>query len=174
MDTHIQYQELIDRLLRLDEDISLIYDDNVRYECVIVGGGALILMNYISRATHDIDVIQCNQELQKLFYKYDFNTRVQTYISNFPFNFQDRFIKVNIETKRIDYYTASLEDIVIAKLASVRQSDIRDVTEQVVLDKINWNLLDQLSIECKDSALNESNYNNFKANYDEYVRRYMK
>lgn len=37
-------QEIVERLLKLDEEISLLFDDtNIYYEIVIVGGGALVL-----------------------------------------------------------------------------------------------------------------------------------
>lgn len=40
----MEYMELIERLKRLDEDASLMFDDDRRFRVVIVGGGALILL----------------------------------------------------------------------------------------------------------------------------------
>lgn len=173
MKANIKYQDLIYRLGRLDEDAYLMYDNSDRrFNCILVGGSALILMDCISRATHDIDVISCSREITNLLEKYDFNQRVQTYINNFPYNYEDRFKKIEIETKIIDYFTASLEDIVIAKLFSYRDTDLKDITEPYILEKIDWEVLEKLSIESKDSALNDNNYMDFKFKYDDYVGRF--
>ena len=174
MENKMQYSDLINRLKRLDEDVSLLYDDDRRINCVIVGGSALILLHCITRATHDIDVISCPKEINHLLNKYDFNQQVQTYINNFPCNFEDRFVKIDVDTKIMNYYTASLEDIVIAKLCSFRDTDHHDITQPSVVDKIDWNLLEVLSVELKDSTLNDRNYTEFKANYDKYIGRHKK
>jgi hypothetical protein len=170
--SELNRDELLERMKRLDEDISLIYEKGERLICVIVGGSALVLLNCIARATHDIDVIKCSGEVHILLQKYDFNGQVQTYINNFPYNFEDRFVKLNLETKAVDFYTASLEDIVIAKLFSGRTVDYADIREKCVLGKIDWQLLDNLSKEVKLSALNERNYNEFLEKYNEYVSRW--
>jgi len=85
----IGLQDLKERLLRLDEDAYLLDDENV-YSCFIVGGGALILMGYIIRATHDIDVI-CffPKNLLSLMDKYDMNASACAYMDSFP----DDYIK---------------------------------------------------------------------------------
>ena len=45
-------QEITERLLKLDEEVSLALDDTeTYYEMVIVGGGALVLIDKLSRAT---------------------------------------------------------------------------------------------------------------------------
>ena len=69
--------------------------------------------------------------------KYDMNTQVQTYINNFPYNYEDRIKPVPIRGQIIDFYTASLEDIVIAKLYSYRDSDLADISSPKVVRKIN-------------------------------------
>jgi hypothetical protein len=167
--------ELMERLKRLDEDADLLYGATPgRFVCVIVGGGALILMDYITRATMDIDVIQHSPQLNEIFNKYDFNCMVQAYICNFPYNFDDRFVKVDIETKKIDFYTASLEDIVIAKLCSCRDTDVYDIEQSSVLQNIDWERLDQLAEEERLSALNDYNYKDFKTRYQEYIERFRK
>lgn len=55
--------DLYNRLLLLDEEASLLFDDNERFYCIIVGGSALMLLGYINRATHDIDSIDCHKKL---------------------------------------------------------------------------------------------------------------
>ena len=37
--------DLIERLKRVDEDADLMFDDDSRFSMIIVGGGALILLN---------------------------------------------------------------------------------------------------------------------------------
>ena len=166
--------ELIDRLTRLDEDADLLFDTDERFHLVIVGGGALILLEHIARATHDIDTIAVSKELLGLLDKYDINCRVQTYINNFPYNYEDRLVPLPIIGKRIDFFTASLEDIVVAKLYSARATDQADIEAASVVNNLDWDLLDRLAMgedEARSSALNERNYSEFKANYEEYVRR---
>ena len=82
--------DLRKRLERLDEDADLMIDNEDRYQMVIVGGSAFILLGKLTRATHDIDALSVPKELYSLLGKYDINTDVEAYIDNFPYNFQDR------------------------------------------------------------------------------------
>ena len=167
--------ELMERLYRLDEDADLMFDDDRKFEMIVVGGSALILLNSISRATHDIDAINVPRDLIDLLDKYDINTQAETYINNFPYNFETRLVPIVMETRKIRFYTASLEDIVIAKLCSVRDTDRSDLVEETILRTLNWELLDYLATdedELKASILNDWRYADFKANYDDYVRRF--
>lgn len=168
-------RDMIERLVRLDEDASLIFDDDRRFSMVIVGGSALILLETITRSTQDIDALYAPQELLALMEKYDINSHVQTYINNFPYNYEDRLHKLPINGQKIDFYTASLEDIVIAKLYSFRDTDRQDVIDPHVVAAIDWDILDRLATsdgEAKASALNDRCYSDFLANYEEYIRRY--
>lgn len=168
-------EDLIRQLLALDEEASLLFNQAERINMVIVGGGALVLMEYISRSTHDIDVISVSHQMQDLMEQYDINTRVQTYINNFPYNYEDRIQPINIKTRLIDFYTASLEDIVIAKLYSYRDSDYADISSPTVVNNINWELLHYLATsdeEAHASSMNEQCYQFFLQNYYEYERRF--
>ncbi|MCD8116257.1 MAG: DUF6036 family nucleotidyltransferase [Oscillospiraceae bacterium] len=168
-------QDLIDRLLALDEEAYLTFRDAERLHVVIVGGSALVLMEYISRSTHDIDALDVSVRLQGMLAQYDINCRVQTYINNFPYNYEDRLRPLGLPTKLIDYYTASLEDIVVAKLYSARDKDILDITTPEVLEHIDWQLLQHLATdegEARASSLNDRRYSDFLANYTEYVKEY--
>ena len=49
--------DLRKRLERLDEDADLLIDNDDRYQMVIVGGSAFILLGKLTRATHDIDAL---------------------------------------------------------------------------------------------------------------------
>lgn len=166
--------ELIERLSRLDEDAGLRFESGGRFHLVIVGGGALILQQYISRATHDVDAISVSPELLELLEKYDINCRVQTYINNFPYNYEDRLVPL-FQGRKIDFFTASLEDIVVAKLYSLRPADQSDIESDEVLRRLDWGLLERLALEeneARASALNDRNYADFKASYEAYVRRF--
>ena len=168
-------EDLLERLDRLDEDASLMFDGDERFHLVIVGGGALILFERISRATHDVTAISASHEILELLEKYDINCRVQTYINNFPYNYEDRLVSLSVGGRKIDFYTASLEDIVIAKLYSARATDIRDVENEKVVEAIDWELLEKLATaedEAKATALNPRCYADLKASYDDYVRRF--
>ena len=112
-----------------------------------------------------------------LLENYDINCRVTAYATNFSYNYEDRLRPLPINGTKIDFFTASLEDIVIAKLFSARSTDRQDIINPSVLEKLNWELLDKLATaddEVKAAALIERNYQSFLADYQEYVRRYRK
>ena len=162
--------DLLERLFRLDEDADLLFDDDRRFRLVIVGGSALILLETITRATHDIDALDASAELTELLEKYDINTRVASFINNFPYNYDDRLVPLRLNGKRIDFFTASLEDIVIAKLYSARPSDRQDVIAPEVLRMLDWELLETLATaedEARASALNDFRYWEFRETYSE-------
>ena len=68
--------DLESRLSALDYEASLRYPGELRFSLVIAGGGALVLLDVISRATFDIDVLAASRELSQLFEKYDLNTQI--------------------------------------------------------------------------------------------------
>lgn len=167
--------DLIERLELLDEEASLMFDSDQRLHLIIVGGGALVLMEYIARGTHDIDALDASKQLRELMESYDINTNVQTYINNFPYNYEERIKPLDIKGKIIDFFTASLEDIVIAKLYSYRPTDREDITSPTVVNAIDWEKLRFLATsegEAKASALNETRYKEFLYSFEEYERRF--
>ncbi len=167
--------DLVDRLYRLDEDADLLLDTQDRYRMIIVGGSAMILLGKLSRATHDIDVISVPQALFELLAKYDINARAEAYIFNFPYNYEDRLIPLPFNTLKIDFFTPCLEDLVIAKLCSNRDTDLADVESSNVRESLNWDFLDYLAHdenEAKASAMNDRCYEEFLVRYENYVRRW--
>ncbi len=169
--------ELLSRLDRLDEDTSYLFSEENRFKIVIVGGSALVLQDYIMRSTYDIDALLVSKELIGILNKYDIDMRVSAYSCNFPYNFEDRLLRLNIGGRRIDFYTASLEDIVISKLYSSRLKDTIDIENENVLKEINWDLLDYLvsdEMEVKASSLNSRTFSELKQSYEEFKRRFKK
>ncbi|MBQ2764019.1 MAG: hypothetical protein IJF43_03145 [Firmicutes bacterium] len=168
-------EDLLERLKGLDEEAALLFDTDRRFRIVIVGGSALILLKVIPRATMDIDALRVSGELMGLIEKYDINCNVKAFEDQFPYNYEDRLQKLPIDGEVIDFYTASLEDIVAAKLYSNRDTDRQDIISEEVLAKLDWKLLDHLATaedEVKASILNPRRYRDFLANYEEYKRRF--
>ena len=153
--------DLRKRLERLDEDADLMIDNDDRYQMVIVGGSAFILLGKLTRATHDIDALSV--------------TDVEAYIDNFPYNFQDRLQPLPFGGTKVQFYTPSLEDLVIAKLCSFRDTDKADVESEAVRNSLDWDLLEHLATdedELRASILNDWRYRDFYIRYQEYVERW--
>ena len=168
-------KDILERLEKMDMESFVTIDTPHMYQMVIVGGSGLVLLGTISRATQDIDALQASPEIRHLLEKYDANLRVSAFINNFPYNFEDRLHKLPVGGRKIIFYAASLEDIVIAKLYSDRNTDRQDIISKSVLENIDWDRLEHLAMdddEAKASALNEHRYRDFLIDYHEYVRRY--
>ena len=167
--------DILERLDRMDMEAFATIDDSNKYQVIIVGGSGLVLLGTISRVTQDIDTLDASQVIQHLLSKYDANLRVAAYINNFPYNYEDRIKRVPVGGRKIEFYTASLEDIVIAKLYSNRDVDRQDIISDSVLRNLDWKILEHLALdenETQASALNTHRYQDFLYNYKEYVRIY--
>lgn len=84
-------------------------------------------------------------------------------------------IPLDIQGKAIDFFTPCLEDLVIAKLCSVRDTDSQDLEAASVLENLNWELLEHLATddnEAKASAMNDRSYSEFLTRYHAYVERW--
>lgn len=167
--------DILDRLDKLDVEAFATIDLPQMYRMIIVGGSGLVLLETIARSTQDIDALEASPEIRPLLAKYDANLRVSTYINNFPYNFEDRLRRLPVGGRKIVFYTASLEDIVIAKLFSSREKDRQDIVSDEVLRELDWDVLRHLALdenEAKASALNDRAYRDFLYDYEQYVRRY--
>lgn len=162
--------EIIKNLLLLDEEISLTFDNDDHYNIVIVGGSALVLIDKISRATMDIDTISCSDELKPFMERYNINNNVISYRNNFPDDYIERCVKLDVPTKKILIYTASLEDIVISKLFSVRPQDKEDICNPRIVADLDWDLLDKIvnSDDFRDNILSDHTYKMFMLDYRDY------
>jgi len=170
---YLSKQDIFVRLKRLDLRVAAEFDDyDGRFVLVIVGGGALVLHDYISRVTRDIDVLQAAPSLYEFMEQYDINGRVNAHIFSFLYNFPDRVVLVWSGLK-IDYYTASLEDIVIAKICANRDNDWDDL--RMIHSFINWDVLDRLvhdEEELSTLKMSDHLYSSFVFNYEIFERRY--
>lgn len=165
-------EEIINRLLQVDRDMALLDTTPDMYSCVIVGGSALVLMEKIYRSTHDIDSIDASNEIKPLLETYNINMNVNAYRINFPEDYLDRIVEVNIPTTKVKFYTVSLEDLVVSKLCGMRGKDVEDIENELVYKDLNWKLLDELIEEVCYGMLNDFDVNALKSNYENYKERF--
>lgn len=165
--------EIIQRLLQVDKDMSLLDSTSDTYDCVIVGGSALVLLKKIYRSTHDIDSINASDEIKPLLEAYNINMNVRAYVMNFPDDYIDRIIKVDIPTSKVNFYTVSLEDLVVSKLCSNREKDVQDIENELVYKDLNWELMDELIEEVCYGMLTDHDVNLLKMNYENYKERFQ-
>lgn len=143
-----------------------------RFTCILVGGSALILLGYIARATHDIDILETPRELLQLLDKYDMNINVSAHMDNFPDDYRERVRKLELPTQKIDFYTLSLEDLVVSKLAAGRGKDLQDITGSEILPAIDWERLDACAEMVKLGLLSDRQISEFTMRYEDYRERY--
>jgi len=165
-------KELRERLESLDEDATLLFHDEGKYHLFVAGGGALILMDYTSRATSDIDVIDATKALYGLFDKYQMNGHIAAHVNSFLLNYEDR-VKLILNGEKIDFYTVSLEDIVVSKLCAGRPPDWDDL--KVVAKHVDWEKLEMLisdEDEMRTLKMSFRQYSEFKYAYERYVKEF--
>ena len=172
MPAEMYKDDILNRMKALDQHANLEFDDSARFHVIIVGGGALILHEYISRSTDDIDVLEADRRLHSLLSLYDMNGDVNAHIFSFPYNYEDR-AKLVWSGEKIDYFTASLEDLVISKICGSRDRDLEDLAE--LSGNIDWSLLDELANdedELRLISMSDRGYLDFKACYENFERKY--
>lgn len=128
----------------------------------------MVLLGCLARSTADLDALSVPRELVELMEQYDINCRVNTYANNFAYHFQDRLVPLDLDTKAVECHVASLEDIVASKLCSSRPTDEHDVRRPEVLAVLDWERLDHVARDMKESRLNDRNYREFLRNYAEF------
>lgn len=161
--------ELEQRMIELD---NLVYDlyPNMKFECVIVGGGALLIKNIITRGTLDVDVLEVSEEIEELFEGFDFNTRVKAVLDCFPYNYYDRLELVNLKTRSINYYTPSIEDLIVSKLYAYRGKDVDDLKKIKASKRFNQELLEKVVVEARESAITERRYEEMVSLYETFFK----
>ena len=166
-------KEIIEKLKQLDSDMALLDSSDDLYTCVIVGGSALVLMDKIFRSTHDIDSIASSEKIQPLLEAYNINMNVKAYLTNFPDDYHERLVPVEIETKKVKFYTVSTEDLVVSKLCASRDKDFEDIETKEVTENLNWKLMDRLIEDVCYGMLNEYDENHLRMRYEDYKERFM-
>jgi len=164
-------EELRSRLLGFDRAVALNYPGQ-SFRLILVGGGAMMLLGYLSRATVDLDVLAAPAVLQSLMAEYDLDGRVAAYQDHFAYNLEDRLVLLALPTSAVECWAASLEDLVASKLHSERDTDRADVRRSEVLAALDWGRLAEVAEDMHASSLNERRYRRFVDNYEEYSEAY--
>ena len=164
--------EIIEKLKQLDKDMALLDTTDSIYTCIIVGGSALVLMDKIYRSTHDIDSIASSDKLKPLLEAYNINMNVKAYLTNFPDDYQERLVPVDIETTRVKFYTVSTEDVVVSKLCAARDKDVEDIESKEITDNLDWNLLEKMIDDVCYGLLTDYDVNVLRSRYEEYKERF--
>lgn len=133
-------EDILNRLKSLDMRADVRIKDNKRYSCIIVGGGALMLLGFSMRVTDDVDVLKSDlpKELFSVMNELDINTNVSAYNSCFPWDYFSRAQLVDLDTEKIDFYTISIEDLVISKIAAHREKDLFDIMNENVIARLDF------------------------------------
>ena len=97
---------------------------------------------------------------------------VNAYRINFPENYLERIVKVNIPTKKVNFYTLSLEDLVVSKLCAMRGKDIEDIENELVYNSLDWDLLDRLVDDVCYGMLTDFDKNILLEHYKDYKQRF--
>lgn len=167
-------QDIIRLLQNLDNELySNIGKPKYKYSAYIVGGAAIILHGLDEKMTADIDLVEVSSIVSNFLRRQEdniINDRADACLSDFPYDFPDRAYKLNIDTKAIDFYVVSIEDIIVSKLATPRTKDRIDIRRDDVINYVNWQLLDELIQEQIKEALNETRGSILKAQYKEYLK----
>lgn len=163
--------ELLSRMREFDRAVTLLFPSR-SFRLVVAGGGALVLLGCLARATVGIDVLQFPPELLPLMEAYDLNGRVTAYADHFAYNFEDRLVRIAVESRAVEFYAASLEDLVASKLHSDRPVDLADVRRPELLEVLDWDRLSLVVEEMEQSTLVRRRYREFVANYEVYSREY--
>jgi hypothetical protein len=159
--------ELRGRLLEFDRAVTLMHPGRT-FRLVLVGGGALVLLGCLARATDDLDVLRFPSELLPLMEKYDLSAQVLAYEDQFAYHIDDRLVRLDIPTKAVECFAASLEDIVASKLYSDRPVDEADVRRPEVLKKLDWDQLDQVVSDMTGSMLIPRRHEQLLRDYAKY------
>lgn len=164
-------EELRNRLLDFDRAVSLLYPDR-HFRLVLVGGGAMVLLGCLARATSDLDALHFPAELLPLMERFDLSGRVTAYLDHFAYNLEDRLVPLGLTTTHVECYTASLEDIVASKLHSSRETDEVDVRRPEVLTALDWKRLAEVVADTEGSKMIERRHQKFLRNYAMYRKEF--
>ncbi len=163
--------ELRNRLLEFDRAVALLFPGR-SFRLVLVGGGALVLLGCLARATADLDALRFPAELLPLMEKYDLSGRATAYQDQFAYNLEDRLVPLGLATKAVECYAASVEDIVASKLYSARATDASDVRRPEVLAVLDWDRLAEVVADMAGSKLIERRHRQLLDNHGSYRKEF--
>lgn len=69
---------------------------------------------------------------------------VKAYLTNFPDDYSERLVPLDLQTSKVKFFTVSTEDLVVSKLCSGREKDYEDIESKEVTDNLDWDLLENL------------------------------
>ena len=101
----------------------------------------------------------------------DINTNVMAYNNNFAENYIERAKPVELETEKIDFYTVSLEDLIISKIAASREKDLYDIMNYEIMKHVDYKLLGELAEEIKYGMLNDYDVKIFEHGYNDFIKK---
>jgi hypothetical protein len=164
--------EIIARLEEFDTEMFLAYPGIGRkIRIVIIGGAALLLHQCLQRATNDIDIIQFDGKINlEMLTRYDMDIRSQAFSGNFSDTMDERYVLVSANTKIIDYYILSLEDLIISKLSSDREKDTSDIKKSLVYEKVNLGRLEEIMSEIHLAIFGHT-LSTLRYDYDDFRKR---
>lgn len=174
----LDMEGLRDILLSIDEEACLLFGDLlVKMDVVIAGGCAFILREMTRRpATHDIDVLEADERLSTVLRGYfAVNGAIAAFSDSIPYGYELRLEEILPETKCVRFLVPSLEDLVVMKLYAWRPNDIADLTNDLVLNALDWGQLEKLVYdkdEAKASCLSDRRYREMVATFEIFKRAY--
>jgi hypothetical protein len=151
-----QKDGIIHRIIQLDNDLLALYGMTRRFEIILVGGSALVLLDLLSdeRFTTDIDVLETSNEIIPLLERYDMNLDVSTFIYKYPENWRERLQPIEYEDKVLDVYTLSNEDLAITKLLAWRRTDQTDLVNMLAAGSIDVGKLKNIINDITEICVN--------------------
>lgn len=170
--------DLLNILHDIDEEVFLSFGERQERSCVvIVGGSALLLRDLTQRpVTHDMDVLLADSLVREVMQRYpSVNGAVAAHADEIPYNFEDRLIDINIDTKAVLFKTPSLEDLAVMKLYAWRPNDREDLTSAAFLHALDWDVLEHLVYdknEAQASALSGRRYREMVHVFEQYRKEY--
>lgn len=163
-----------EKLLQADKNIALEFPGE-RFEVFIVGGAALMLLGHNDKMTNDIDVLYISdKKICSILFEGEINQRVTCTTDSFSTEYDKRATKLDLgQTRAIDFYILSFEDIVSSKLYAGRNKDMQDLNHPNVFKLINWDVLDEIIYsEMKMDAMNERRWKDLVYTYEKYKEGY--
>ena len=168
-------EKAIKLLKNLDRDmlLKLGTPPSEKFKAYVIGGAAMMMHDCLSKSTYDIDIIEVSTPVKKYISEYGdgvINYKAESCLFHFPFYFTDRAKLLPLDTKVVDFYLVALEDVLIAKLATTRTKDFKDLRAPDVVAKIDWEKMDIQVEEQAENALNATHASIIRAQYRDYKK----